>query len=220
MVTARSAVVTASQAVADTRARSRKLAILAELLGGVAPDEVAVCVGLLSGAPRQGRVGIGHATIGSLPAHPAAAANHRNEAIAELGRASVEFKLDGLRVQVHRRGDEVRVYSRNLNDITPRLPGVVAAMRALPAQTAILDEALWMGVDGPVSFQDTMLQIDPPEPALRARRRRQRPHCRAGSNPCSRATWSSSAPSGATAAAGGGCPTCTSARATAAAGRM
>jgi DNA ligase 1 len=78
----------------------------------------------------------------------------------------VEYKLDGLRVQIHRRGDAVRIYSRNLNDITARLPGVVASMGALPVQAAILDgEALWMGADGPASFQDTMSQIDADAPA-------------------------------------------------------
>ncbi|MDQ6928729.1 MAG: ATP-dependent DNA ligase, partial [Actinomycetota bacterium] len=81
--------------------------------------------------------------------------------------ASVEFKLDGLRIQIHRRDDEVRIYSRNLNDITGRLPGIVAAVRQLSVSTVILDgEALWMGEAGPASFQDTMSQIDsdaPPE---------------------------------------------------------
>jgi DNA ligase-1 len=89
------------------------------------------------------------------------------EAVAAFACASVEFKLDGLRVQIHRRDDEVRIYSRNLNDITHRLPGIVAAVRDLPVRDAILDgEALWMGERGPASFQETMSQIDtdaPPE---------------------------------------------------------
>jgi DNA ligase 1 len=73
----------------------------------------------------------------------------------------VEYKLDGLRVQIHRRGDEVRIYSRNLNDITAALPGIVEAVRGLPVTQAVLDgEALWMGEGGPASFQDTMSQID------------------------------------------------------------
>jgi DNA ligase-1 len=70
-------------------------------------------------------------------------------------------------VQIHRRGDEVRIFSRNLNDLTARLPGIVAVTRALPVDTVVLDgEALWMGSDGPASFQETMSQIDadaPPE---------------------------------------------------------
>jgi DNA ligase-1 len=89
------------------------------------------------------------------------------EAVAGFGCASVEFKLDGLRVQIHRRNDEIRIYSRNLNDITHRLPGIVAAVLNLPVSQVILDgEALWMGESGPASFQDSMSQIDadaPPE---------------------------------------------------------
>src|SRR2546425_9009186 len=45
-------------------------------------------------------------------------ANNVDEALAELGPASFEYKLDGIRIQVHKRGDEVRTYSRTLNDIT------------------------------------------------------------------------------------------------------
>src|SRR5205807_1737894 len=52
-------VVAASQAVADTSARSRKIAILADLLGRLEPSEVAIATGFLSGSPRQGRVGVG-----------------------------------------------------------------------------------------------------------------------------------------------------------------
>ena len=89
------------------------------------------------------------------------------EAVEAFGLCSVEHKLDGLRVQIHRAGDEVRIFSRNLNDLTARLPGIVAAVETLQIETAVLDgEALWMGTDGPASFQETMSQIDqdaPPE---------------------------------------------------------
>ena len=61
----------------------------------------------------------------------------------------------------------MRIYTRNLNDITRALPGIVDAIRALPVRDAIFDgEALWMGASGPAPFQDTMAQIDagaPPE---------------------------------------------------------
>src|SRR5918994_490460 len=46
------------------------------------------------------------------------------EALERLGEASLEAKLDGARVQVHRRGDEVRVFSRRLNEVTPAVPEV------------------------------------------------------------------------------------------------
>jgi DNA ligase-1 len=89
------------------------------------------------------------------------------QAMAAFACSSVEFELDGLRVQIHRRDDEIRIYSRNLNDITGRLPSVVDAVRRLPVRDVILDgEALWMGESGPASFQETMSQIDtdaPPE---------------------------------------------------------
>lgn len=81
------------------------------------------------------------------------------EAIESLGgAASVEYKLDGARVQVHRDGDEVRVYTRNLADITHRVPEIVEAVRALPAERVILDgETLSLDEDGgPRPFQDTM----------------------------------------------------------------
>jgi DNA ligase 1 len=89
------------------------------------------------------------------------------EAVAGFERASVEWKLDGIRIQVHCRGDQVRIYTRNLNDITDALPGIVAAVRGLGLGQAVLDgEALWMGEHGPAAFQDTVSQIDsdaPPE---------------------------------------------------------
>jgi DNA ligase-1 len=88
-------------------------------------------------------------------------------AFATFDRASVEWKLDGIRIQIHRRGDDVRVYTRNLNEITHALPGIVEAARRLEVEQAVLDgEAIWMGDDGPAAFQDTVAQIDadaPPE---------------------------------------------------------
>jgi len=70
---------------------------------------------------------------------------------------AVETKLDGIRIQVHRDGDAIAVYSRSLDDITARLPGVVAAVAALPARRLVLDgEALAIGPDSrPLLFQDT-----------------------------------------------------------------
>ena len=78
-------------------------------------------------------------------------------AIDDLGEASVQWKLDGIRIQVHRRGDEVLVVTRNLNDVTDRLPEVVALVRSFDCESVVLDgEALgWFGDDGPESFQDT-----------------------------------------------------------------
>jgi DNA ligase-1 len=281
-------VVAASQLVAETSSRSRKVAVLSDLLRRLEPAEVPVVAGYLSGAPRQGRVGVGYATVygldepaaaeptltvadldaaitaiqattgpgsagtrrrlleellrratepeaafvkrlftgelrqgalagimvdavakaagvpveaarralmlsGDLPRTAeialtegeeglravgfelfrpilpmlASSAETVEEAVGAFELASVEWKLDGIRIQIHRRGDEVRIYTRNLNDITYALPGIVAAVRRLPVQQAVLDgEALWLGEDGPAAFQDTVARIDrdaPPE---------------------------------------------------------
>jgi DNA ligase-1 len=74
------------------------------------------------------------------------------------GAASVEWKLDGARIQVHRRGDVVAIWTRNLNPVTDRLPGVVELVRSLPATSLVLDgEAVGVDEDElPRTFQDTM----------------------------------------------------------------
>jgi DNA ligase-1 len=276
------AVVAASEQVAATSSRSGKVAILAALVRGLETDEVAVAVGLLSGTPRQGRVGVGYRIVYGVEQPPAAGASltiadvdraitaieaaagagsagERRRLLGELfGRAtepesaflrrlltgelrqgasaglmadavalaagvpaallrralmlsgdltrtaaiavgegegglravgleifrpilpmlastaasvgqavggfeqsSVEWKLDGIRIQIHRRDGRVRIFTRNLNEITGALPGIVAAVLALPVTQAVLDgEALWMRADGPAAFQETVSQID------------------------------------------------------------
>ncbi len=281
-------VVAASSELADTSSRSRKIEILAELLRRLEPDEVPIVVGFLSSVPRQGRIGVGYATVygveraaaiegsltvgdvdraisaiqqsvgdgssgrrrqilgeifgratdqesdfirrlftgelrqgalaglmldaiaqaaavpsdivrrammlsGDLPRTAAIAmtsgekglrdvgfeifrpvlpmlastADSVTEAMAGFGRASVEWKLDGIRIQIHRRGEDVRIYTRNLNDITDALTGISDAVRRLPLRQAVLDgEALWIDETGPAPFQETMSRIDrdaPPE---------------------------------------------------------
>ena len=281
-------IVEASRLVAETSARSRKIAILALLLRTLDADEVPIVVGFLSGVPRQGRVGIGYATVyatqvpwagepslsvddvdraiteieastgpgsttrrrellegvlgratapeadflrrlltgelrqGALaglmadavakgagvpgeiarralmlsgdltrmaqiamtegepglrdigfqifrPILPMLASTSASvaDALSGFERASVEWKLDGIRIQIHRRESEVRIYTRNLNEITATLPGIVATVLRLPVTQAVLDgEALWMSEEGPGSFQHTVSQIDsgaPPE---------------------------------------------------------
>jgi DNA ligase-1 len=279
-------VVTASEHVTDTSSRSRKVAIIADLLKKLDASEVPICVGFLSGVPRQGRVGVGYSTIYAIELRPAGeasltvydvdravsdideatgsgSATRRKQLLGELlGRATedeahfirrlltgelrqgalaglmsdavakaagvpgaitrralmfsgdlartaeiamtsgeeglqavgleifrpilpmlastsasvaeavssfehalVQWKLDGIRVQIHRRDRDVRIYTRNLNEITAGLPGVVDAVLRLPVRQAVLDgEALWMGEDGPAAFQDTVSQIDSDAP--------------------------------------------------------
>ena len=69
----------------------------------------------------------------------------------------VDGKLDGIRLQAHRDGDEVRLFTRSLDDITDRLPEVVEAVAALPAQRLVIDgEAIALDRDGrPRPFQET-----------------------------------------------------------------
>jgi DNA ligase-1 len=88
----------------------------------------------------------------------AGTAESEAEALAELGEAALEYKLDGARVQIHKAGDEIRVYSRRLNEVTPAVPELVEAARAMPARELILEgEAIALRPDGtPHPFQTTM----------------------------------------------------------------
>jgi DNA ligase-1 len=271
--------VATTDAVGQTSARKEKVALLADLLGRADPDETEVAVGLVAGDPRQGRIGVGWATVAALDVEPAdepshgiidldrlltdvagthgagskarretllrgflerataaevdfvrrllvgelrqganagiatdavakandvpatvlrravmlsgdlrvaariAAADGRAgleavglelgrpvlpmlastservaDAMAEMGRAAVEWKLDGIRIQVHKSEDEVRVWTRGLNEITGGVPEVVERVRRFDARTAVLDgEVLGINEDGtPVAFQDTV----------------------------------------------------------------
>jgi DNA ligase-1 len=80
------------------------------------------------------------------------------EGLARFGRAAVEWKLDGARIQVHRLGGDVRVFTRNLADVTDRVPEVLQALLALPVEAIVLDgEAIALTEDGrPRPFQVTM----------------------------------------------------------------
>jgi DNA ligase-1 len=80
------------------------------------------------------------------------------EALARLGKAAFEYKLDGARVQAHKRREEVRIYTRALNEVTEAVPETVELVRGLPAQELILDgEVIALRADGsPWPFQETM----------------------------------------------------------------
>ena len=272
-------VVDASTAVAALSARLQKIARLADLFRALAPDEIEPVVALLAGAPRQGRIGLGYATLSAVSHVASAAAPQlsvaevdtalgaladttgagsarerveklsalfaratREEqdflrrilygelrqgalegvvleavakaagmAAARLRRAvlmagnlpaaaraaltggereldaitvrvlqpvrpmladsaadvdeamespdmTLEYKLDGARVQLHKARDEVRVFSRTLNDVTASVPEIVSLVRALPQDEIILDgEVIALKPDGtPHQFQTTM----------------------------------------------------------------
>ena len=88
----------------------------------------------------------------------AQAADNVQDALTRLGEAAFEYKLDGARIQVHKGGDEVRVFSRQLNDVTAAVPEVVATASRVRLKQAILDgEAIALRLDGmPLPFQVTM----------------------------------------------------------------
>jgi DNA ligase-1 len=88
----------------------------------------------------------------------ASSAPSLDDALEKLGgRAAVEWKLDGIRVQAHVSGGEVRLFTRTLDDITSRLPEVVGVLSGLPVRDAVLDgELIALRPDGrPQAFQDT-----------------------------------------------------------------
>jgi len=150
-------------------------------LEGLVTEAVARAAGLGPGAVRRatmlaadlGRVAHAALTEGAAgltsfrvelfrPLQPmlAQAAADVKDALTRLGEgeAAFEYKLDGARIQVHKAGDEVRVFSRQLNDVTQAVPEVVDAVRRLPLADAILDgEAIALRPDGtPLPFQVTM----------------------------------------------------------------
>jgi DNA ligase-1 len=82
-------------------------------------------------------------------------------AFERLGAAAIEWKLDGARIQVHRSGEDVAVFTRTLDEITSRVPEVVETALRLPARDCILDgEAIALTADGrPLAFQITSARI-------------------------------------------------------------
>lgn len=82
-------------------------------------------------------------------------------ALERLGEAAFEYKMDGVRVQIHKDGHDVQVYSRALNIVTASVPEIVEAVRALGPQRLVLDgEALAFASDGrPLPFQVTMKRL-------------------------------------------------------------
>lgn len=102
-------------------------------------------------------------TVGT-PVRPmlaASAATVGDALVALGGEAVLDAKLDGIRVQVHKHGEDVRVFTRTLEDITHRVPDVVEVALSLPARTAVLDgEALLVGRDGRARpFQESSARI-------------------------------------------------------------
>ncbi|MEU9168023.1 ATP-dependent DNA ligase [Streptomyces sp. NPDC048420] len=188
--------------VAGTGSQAERTRLVGELMGAATEVEQRFLFGLISGEVRQGALdavateGLAQATetppadvrravmlAGSLqtvaealltddppaldrfrltvgrPVLPmlAHSASSVAEAVEKLGVCAVEEKLDGIRVQIHRDGDVVRLYTRTLDDITDRLPELTAAALELRGTRFILDgEVIAFDADGrPRSFQET-----------------------------------------------------------------
>jgi DNA ligase-1 len=143
--------VEAVAAAADVPARTvRRAAMVAGGISSVA-----------SSALTAGSAGLsGHAIALFQPVAPMLAlpAEDIADAMARIPMAALELKLDGARVQVHKSGEEVRIYSRTGNEITASAPEIVSAVRRSRAQSLILDgEAIALKPGGaPYAFQDTM----------------------------------------------------------------
>ena len=131
----------------------RRAMMLRGSLGAVA------AAALAGGSPALAAFGL---EVGS-PVRPmlAASAPTIEDALAKLGGpgvpAAVEWKLDGIRIQAHLREGRVRLFTRTLDEITGRLPDVVAVLATLPVRAAVLDgELIALREDGrPLPFQDT-----------------------------------------------------------------
>lgn len=133
---------------------------------GAAPEEVrrAVMLGGSLGAVARELLARGPAALADFrlevgrPVLPmlAQSAKGVDEALDRLGPCAVEEKLDGIRVQVHRDGSTVRIFTRTLDEITGRLPDVVTAALELAVDRAVLDgEVIALGPDGrPRPFQE------------------------------------------------------------------
>ncbi|MEU5579078.1 ATP-dependent DNA ligase [Streptomyces huasconensis] len=195
------AALSAIGAVSGTGSQAERRRLIGELMGAATEDEQRFLFGLLTGEVRQGALDAvaveGLAVATEIPADAvrrsvmlagaispvaeallergpqaldefrltvgrpllpmlAHGASSVAEGIDKLGACAVEEKLDGIRVQVHRSGNDVRVYTRTLDDITDRLPELTAAARGLDGEHFILDGEV-IALDGtgrPRPFQD------------------------------------------------------------------
>ncbi len=135
--------------------------------GGVALEDVRRAVaaqGNLPGVAQTllvngpGAVDLFRLTVGrSVAPMLASSAKSVAEALAKSGPASAEWKLDGIRAQIHKQGNDIHVLTRSLDDITDRVPEVVKLIAALPAMSAVFDgELIALHSDGrPKPFQET-----------------------------------------------------------------
>jgi ATP-dependent DNA ligase I len=144
-----------ARAAGVTAAEFRRALMLNGDLGAVATTALAGGADALSAIGLQ----VGR-PIRPMLASPAADVAEAMEKLK--GRAAVDWKLDGVRIQVHRDGSDVAVFTRTLDDITARVPQIVESALALPVSSAVLDgEAIALRPDGrPHPFQVTSSRLD------------------------------------------------------------
>jgi DNA ligase-1 len=135
---------------------------------GISPDRVRRAAMMAGSLPAIAEAVFEHGESGLSqfdlqlfrPVQPmlAGSAEDVTEALGDLGEPALEYKFDGARIQVHKSGDQVSIYSRQLNEVGDAIPEVVDAVRALPAHDLILDgEVLSLDPSGrPQPFQVTM----------------------------------------------------------------
>jgi len=148
-----------SDAVARAAGVSPEQVRRAHLLGGSLPAVAQAALSAGDG-PAAAATALAefHLQVGR-PLRPMLAASAPDVAAAfgRVSPAAVEWKIDGVRIQVHRQGGQVTVFTRSLDDITARLPEITAAVLAADADALVLDgEAIALGPDGrPRPFQVT-----------------------------------------------------------------
>jgi len=154
-----------TEAIARAAGVPADLVRRAHQLGGSLP-EVAQAALAAPGGPDPGRAADALRSftlrVGRpMPPMLAGAAPSISAAMARISPAAVEWKIDGIRVQVHRDGAEVAVFTRTLDDITARVPEITAAALSIDARTAVLDgEAVALFADGrPRPFQVTSARV-------------------------------------------------------------
>ncbi|MBV9610924.1 MAG: ATP-dependent DNA ligase [Acidobacteriaceae bacterium] len=139
-----------ARATGISAAQIRRAAMMAGSAAAIAPAALA-----------KGEAGLAQFDIALFrPVQPmlAQTAEDVNDALAELGEAALEYKFDGARVQAHKSGDHVVIFSRGSKDVSAAVPEVVEAVRAIPAREVILDgEVLSLDAAGrPQPFQVSM----------------------------------------------------------------
>jgi ATP-dependent DNA ligase I len=146
-------------------AQVRRALMLAGELGAVATAAL--------GAGSEGLAGFQLTVLRPIQPMLAQTGDDLDDALARIHPARVEWKLDGARLQVHRLGDHIRAYTRNLADITDRVPEIVEAIRELDLEAIILDgEAIALAPDGrPRRFQQTMSRFGSKVKVEEARRK-------------------------------------------------